>query len=51
MKKKEKSMAEVTKDYETFIKKNKLNPTGRILFEKSLKAATSEKPKKPPVSK
>lgn len=38
--KKDKTMAEVTAGYETFIKDKKVNKTGDKKFEKVLKAAT-----------
>ncbi len=43
MKKKEKSMMEVTKDYEAFIKKHKLKPKGKEEFNKALQKAVKKK--------
>lgn len=41
--KKDKTMAEVTAGYETFIKDKKVNKTGGKKFEKVLKSATKQR--------
>lgn len=42
MKKKKKSMAEVSKGYEAFIEGKGLNKSGKKLFEKTLKKAAKK---------
>jgi hypothetical protein len=51
MKKKDKTMLEVTKGYEDFIKGKETNKNGQMIFNKVIKKAAKPKTKKPHATK